>query len=49
VNGDLAMLAPPFVITEPEIDQIIERFRKSLARTMSETGTGAGAAAAGVR
>jgi len=37
VNGDLAMLAPPFVITEPEIDEIIERFRKSLARTMRET------------
>jgi adenosylmethionine-8-amino-7-oxononanoate aminotransferase len=47
VNGDLAMLAPPFIITEPEIDEIIERFRKSLARTMRETG--AGAAAAGVR
>jgi adenosylmethionine-8-amino-7-oxononanoate aminotransferase len=26
VNGDLVMLAPPFVITAPEIDEIIERF-----------------------
>ena len=26
VNGDLVMLAPPFVITEAEIDQIVERF-----------------------
>ena len=47
VNGDLAMLAPPFIITEPEINEIIERFRQALARTMRETD--AGAAAAGVR
>ncbi len=25
-NGDLAMLAPPFIITEGEIDEIVERF-----------------------
>ncbi|MEP7383441.1 MAG: aspartate aminotransferase family protein [Gemmatimonadota bacterium] len=25
-NGDLAMLAPPFIITEGEIDQLVERF-----------------------
>ena len=26
VNGDLVMLAPPFTITEGEIDEIVERF-----------------------
>lgn len=30
VNGDLAMLAPPFVITEPEMDQMVERFQQAL-------------------
>lgn len=29
-NGDLVMLAPPFVITEPEIDQIVERLQTAL-------------------
>jgi len=36
-NGDLAMLAPPFIISEPEIDEIIERFRSALTRTLRET------------
>ena len=26
VNGDLVVVAPPFIITEPEIDQIVTRF-----------------------
>jgi adenosylmethionine-8-amino-7-oxononanoate aminotransferase len=30
VNGDLVMLAPPFVITEPEIDQIVEKLGQAL-------------------
>lgn len=30
VNGDLAMLAPPFVISEEEIDEIVERFSRAL-------------------
>jgi adenosylmethionine-8-amino-7-oxononanoate aminotransferase len=29
-NGDLAMIAPPFVITEDEIDEIVRRFREAL-------------------
>jgi len=41
VNGDLAMLAPPFIITEPEIDEIVQRFGKALARTVHETGRAA--------
>jgi len=30
VNGDLALLAPPFVITEPELDEIVARLRLAL-------------------
>lgn len=30
VNGDLVLLAPPFVITEAEIDEIVTRFRSAL-------------------
>lgn len=30
VNGDLVVLAPPFVITEAEIDELVVRFRKAL-------------------
>jgi adenosylmethionine-8-amino-7-oxononanoate aminotransferase len=31
-DGDLVMLAPPFAITEPEIDEMIARFRTTLDR-----------------
>lgn len=34
VNGDLVMLAPPFVITEGEIDEIVTRFRSALEAVM---------------
>jgi adenosylmethionine-8-amino-7-oxononanoate aminotransferase len=37
-SGDLAMLAPPFIVTEAEIDEIVSRFGRALARTMRETG-----------
>lgn len=30
VNGDLAMLAPPFVVSEEEIDGIVDRFTRAL-------------------
>ena len=30
VNGDLVMLAPPFVISETEIDELVSRFRSAL-------------------
>ena len=36
VNGDLAMLAPPFVITDAEIGEIVERFSRALERTMRD-------------
>jgi adenosylmethionine-8-amino-7-oxononanoate aminotransferase len=32
-NGDLAMLAPPFVITETEIAELVRRFTAALERT----------------
>lgn len=35
-NGDLVMLAPPFIITEHEIDEIVERFSRALMRTMRD-------------
>lgn len=47
INGDLAMLSPPFVITEPEVDEIVSRFALALSRTMRETDLGV--AATGVR
>ena len=31
-NGDLAMLAPPFIVTEDEIDLIVQRFGVALPR-----------------
>jgi adenosylmethionine-8-amino-7-oxononanoate aminotransferase len=34
VNGDLVMLAPPFVISEAEIDEIVSRFRSALEDVM---------------
>jgi len=36
-NGDLVMLAPPFIVTEGEIDEVVERFTRALARTMRDT------------
>jgi adenosylmethionine-8-amino-7-oxononanoate aminotransferase len=32
-NGDLAMLAPPFIITEKEIAELVRRFTVALDRT----------------
>lgn len=33
-NGDLAMIAPPFIISEAEIDEIVTRFGRALERTL---------------
>jgi adenosylmethionine-8-amino-7-oxononanoate aminotransferase len=33
-NGDLAMLAPPFIISESEIDRIVEIFSNALKQTI---------------
>jgi adenosylmethionine-8-amino-7-oxononanoate aminotransferase len=32
-NGDLAMLAPPFVVTDEELDELVRRFARALERT----------------
>jgi len=36
-NGDLAMIAPPFIISEAEIDEIVSRFARALERTLRQT------------
>jgi hypothetical protein len=33
-NGDLVMAAPPFIITEAEIDELVSRFKTALAKTL---------------
>ncbi len=38
-NGDLVMIAPPFVITEAEIGEIVQRFTRALERTIAGRGT----------
>jgi adenosylmethionine-8-amino-7-oxononanoate aminotransferase len=37
-NGDLVMLAPPFVITEPEVDLLIARLTDALDRAALKLG-----------
>jgi adenosylmethionine-8-amino-7-oxononanoate aminotransferase len=37
-NGDLVMLAPPFVITEDQIDEILELFARALRRAADRVG-----------
>lgn len=36
VNGDLVMLAPPYIVTEAEIDEIVARFRIALSSMTGE-------------
>jgi adenosylmethionine-8-amino-7-oxononanoate aminotransferase len=38
VNGDLAMLAPPFIVTEDEMDLIVQRFGLALRATVERIG-----------
>ena len=45
-NGDLSCLAPPFVIEESEIDEIVRRFTVALERTIAKA---SGSKASGVR
>jgi adenosylmethionine-8-amino-7-oxononanoate aminotransferase len=33
-NGDLVMVAPPFIVTEPEIDEIVQRCTSALRETV---------------
>ena len=39
-NGDLAMLAPPFIVTHDEIDLIVERF--GAAQAVEQVGVACG-------
>ena len=39
-NGDLAMLAPPFIVTEEELDELVTRFATALDRTLSTLAAG---------
>jgi len=38
INGDLAMLAPPFVVSHEEIDLIVQRFGEALRATVDRIG-----------
>jgi hypothetical protein len=38
-NGDLVMIAPPFVITEAEIGEIVQRVARALERTVAGRGS----------
>jgi adenosylmethionine-8-amino-7-oxononanoate aminotransferase len=37
-NGDLVMLAPPFVVTEDQIDEIVALFARALRDTAERVG-----------
>jgi adenosylmethionine-8-amino-7-oxononanoate aminotransferase len=37
-NGDLAMLAPPFIVTEDQIDEMLELFARALRRAADRVG-----------
>jgi len=37
-NGDLVMLAPPFVVTEDQIDEIVELFTRALRDVAERVG-----------
>jgi len=38
VRGDLVMVAPPFIITEAEIDEVVGRLRAAIERTLERIG-----------
>ncbi|MBK8059020.1 MAG: aspartate aminotransferase family protein [Gemmatimonadetes bacterium] len=38
-NGDLALLAPPFIITEAEIDELVDRFAVAIHATFAAPST----------
>ncbi|MEO8200535.1 MAG: aspartate aminotransferase family protein [Gemmatimonadota bacterium] len=38
VSGDLVMFAPPFIVTEAQIDEMIVGFERALQSTMNRTG-----------
>jgi adenosylmethionine-8-amino-7-oxononanoate aminotransferase len=40
-RGDLALLAPPYIVTGPELDEIVTRFTAALDRTLAALAVGA--------
>jgi adenosylmethionine-8-amino-7-oxononanoate aminotransferase len=40
-RGDLVMLAPPYIVTGPELDEIVTRFTVALDRTLAALAVGA--------
>ena len=38
VNGDLVMLAPPFVITEDQVDELVSSLGRALTRVAERLG-----------
>jgi adenosylmethionine-8-amino-7-oxononanoate aminotransferase len=40
LDGDLVMLAPPFVIEESEIDEMVTRFGVAMEMTVRQMGVG---------
>lgn len=42
-NGDLAMIAPPFIITEAEMDELVSRFKAALTKTLDQLAAKGGA------
>ena len=40
-RGDLVMLAPPYIVTETEVDEIVTRFTAALDRTLAAVSAGA--------
>jgi adenosylmethionine-8-amino-7-oxononanoate aminotransferase len=40
-DGDLVMFAPPFIVTEAELDEVIARFTVALERVLATQGAGA--------
>jgi adenosylmethionine-8-amino-7-oxononanoate aminotransferase len=33
-NGDLVVIAPPFIITQDEVHEIVDRFKAALNKTL---------------
>ncbi|MGH9090338.1 MAG: aspartate aminotransferase family protein [Acidimicrobiales bacterium] len=46
IRGHHVLFAPPFTVTEDEVDTIVRRFARALATTLSETGPSTGTPAA---
>jgi adenosylmethionine-8-amino-7-oxononanoate aminotransferase len=34
-SGDLAMVAPPFIVTEEEVDEMVQRFTTAVQKTVA--------------